>query len=121
VQDGGKTLDIPYVARNKIKLGTTFAYRDKYFITPQLFLIDRTNTELLDPQNPSKRQQSPAYALVNLHLGANNVWFKNLSLNFDVLNLLDRRYYNAGGSASTTFAAMPQQPRNLMFSLRYQF
>jgi outer membrane receptor protein involved in Fe transport len=121
VQDSGKTLDIPYVARNKLKLGTTFTYRDKYFITPQLYVIDRTNTELPDPQNPSKRQQSPAYALVNLHLGANNVLFKNMSLNFDILNLLDRRYYNAGGSATTTFAAMPQQPRSLMFSLRYQF
>jgi outer membrane receptor protein involved in Fe transport len=121
VENSGKTLDIPYVARNKIKLGTTFTYRNKYFITPQLYLIDRTNTELPDPQNPSKRQQSPAYALVNLHLGANNVLFKNVSLNFDILNLLDRRYYNAGGSATTTFAAMPQQPRSLMFSLRYQF
>jgi outer membrane receptor protein involved in Fe transport len=58
---------------------------------------------------------------MNLHLGANDVLFKNLSLNFDILNLLDRRYYNAGGAGSTTFTAMPQQPRSLMFYLRYQF
>lgn len=120
IENGGNILDIPYVARHKIKLGTTFTYRNKYFITPQFYFIDRTNTELLDAQNVLQRIQSPAYALINLHLGANNV-YKNVSLNFDILNVLDRHYYNAGGSASTTFASMPQQPRSLMFSLRYQF
>lgn len=117
----GNTADLPYIAAHKLKLGATLSYQNKYFITSKLYFIDRTNTNKNDSLQPGARLQSPGYALVNLHLGAHNL-FKDLSANIDVYNLFDRRYYNAGGiTSNVTFVSTPQSPRALRLSLRYQF
>ena len=39
----------------------------------------------------------------------------------DVTNVLDKRYYAAGGGGSMTFCDMPQQPRRWMLTLDYRF
>jgi peptidoglycan/LPS O-acetylase OafA/YrhL len=39
----------------------------------------------------------------------------------DVTNVLDKRYYAAGGGGSMTFWDMPQQPRRWMLTLDYRF
>jgi outer membrane receptor protein involved in Fe transport len=118
----GNTADLPYIARHKLKLGATFSYQNKYVVTPQIYLIGRTDTNKNDPSHPGGHLQSPGYALVNLHLGARQVLVKGLSTNLDIYNLFDTRYYNAGGvTSNVTFVGTPQPPRALMFSLRYQF
>ncbi|MCP4698143.1 MAG: TonB-dependent receptor [Gammaproteobacteria bacterium] len=112
-------VDLAYIAAHKLKLSATLRYRN-YFITPKIYLTGRANTGRVDKEHPGRRRQAPGYALVNLHLGAEELW-KNLSANLDIYNLFDTRYYAAAGSGSTTFVAMPQQPRATVFSLHYAF
>jgi outer membrane receptor protein involved in Fe transport len=111
-------LDLAYIAQHKIKLGTTLRYQEHFFITPKLYWIDDTNTGREDKSNPGKRLQSDGYVLMNLHLGAN---WRNFSFYLDIYNLFDTRYYNAGGSGSTTFVSMPQQPRSILLGVAYGF
>jgi outer membrane receptor for ferrienterochelin and colicins len=117
----GINMDLPYIATHKLKLGSTFLYQDKYFITPKLYLIGATNTKRSDSSDNSKRVQVGAYTLINLHLGIKDL-LPGLSLSLDIYNLADRRYGNAGGeTAATNFISAPQQPRSGMVSLTYRF
>ncbi len=116
-------MDLPYVAKHKLKLGSTFSYRN-YFLTSQLYYIGKTNTGLKNDNtdDPSDLQQAPDYFLMHLHFGANDILPK-LSAYVDILNVLDSRYYNAAGfgSSNSMFTQMPQQGRSIMFSLGYRF
>lgn len=115
----GKKLDLPYIARHKLKLGGTLKYRDRYFITSRISLIDRTSTYHMEPTG--EQTQSPGYVLADLHLGATKI-FKKLSVYLDIYNVLDTHYYNAGASSGElTLTAVPQQPRTFIVSLQYQF
>jgi len=110
-----------YIAEHKLKLGTTFRYRDRFTITPKLYLIGATTTERNDKTQPGERLKTPGYALMNLHFGAYKLMDRNLSAYLDIYNLFDRRYYAAYGSSSTTFVNMPQPPRSAMLTLEYRF
>jgi outer membrane receptor protein involved in Fe transport len=116
----GMAWDLPYLSRHKIKLGSTWRYLQKYVITPQLYLIGSTNSARQDKHNLGHRIKTAGYVLGHLHLGAENV-LPNLSAYLSFYNLFDTRYYAAAGSSSTTFTAMPQAGRSVIFSLRYQF
>ncbi len=119
-EDPGEPItDLPYIARHKLKLGATLRHGN-YFITPKLYLIGRANTGRNDKANPGARLQAPGYALMDLHLGAREM-YRGWSLYLDIYNLFDRRYYNAAGSASTTFVNMPQQPRSWWLTLEYRW
>jgi outer membrane receptor for ferrienterochelin and colicins len=119
--NGNIDMDLPYIATHKLKLGSTFLYQDKYFITPKLYLIGATNTKRSDSTDISKRVQAPGYALLNLHAGVREI-LPGLALNLDIYNLADRRYGNAGGeTAATNFISAPQQPRAWVVSLHYRF
>jgi len=113
-------VDLPYIAQHKFKLGATLSYQNKYFVTPTLYAIDRTNSKRIDSNNPTERLQSPGYVIMDLHLGAVDI-FDNLSANLDIYNLFDTHYYNTGGISSVTFLGVPQQPRSFVFSLSLKF
>ncbi|MFA7239507.1 MAG: TonB-dependent receptor [Sulfuricellaceae bacterium] len=115
------TLAQSYIPEQKLKLGNTFRYRDRYTITPKLYLIGATTTERNDKTQPGERLKTPGYALMNLHFGAHKLADRNLSAYLDIYNLFDRRYYVAAGSSSTTFVNMPQPPRSAMLTLEYRF
>lgn len=112
--------DLPYVAKHKAKLGMTFSYQNRYFITPKVYWVGRTNTNKNVSSTSTERQQSPSYVVANLHLGARN-FLGGLSANIDVYNLFNREYYNAGGESSTAFIATPQPLRTIMFSISYDY
>lgn len=126
---------IPYVASHKYKLGATLRYLDRFSITPRIHVIgDTTNGRKKAPGDPLLPQQScdrsmpapsrcttPGYTLVDLHLGWHRLLDGKATLWLDIYNLLDRRYYAAGGSGSRTFWDMPQQPRTWMISLDWRF
>ncbi len=118
--NNGIASTLPYVAQHKVKLGATFSYLDRYFVTPKIYWIGDTNTNKLDPLDPSRHLQASGYVLVDLHFGVLNV-VDQLSLNFDIYNLFDRHYYNAGGESSTTFVETPQALRSMVFSVRYDY
>lgn len=117
----GIDLDQSYIAEQKLKLGSTFRYRDRFTISPKLYLIGATTTGRSDKTKPGERLTTPGYALMNLHFGAHKLVDRNLSAYLDIYNLFDRRYYAAYGSSSTTFVNMPQPPRSFMLSLEYRF
>jgi outer membrane receptor protein involved in Fe transport len=123
VQQSPNTIELAQsdIAEQKLKLGTTFRYRDRFTITPKFYLIGATTTERNDKTQPGERLKTPGYALMNLHFGAYKLADRNLSAYLDIYNLFDRRYYAAYGSSSTTFVNMPQQPRSAMLTLEYRF
>jgi outer membrane receptor protein involved in Fe transport len=114
--------DLPYIASDTLKLGTTFRYQDRYTITPKLQWVGDTNTGRKSKTALGERLQTPGYTVANLHLGAHRLLADhNLSAYLDIYNLFDKRYYAAHGSASSTFVGVPQQPRTLMVSAEYRF
>ncbi|WP_404301944.1 TonB-dependent receptor plug domain-containing protein [Alicycliphilus denitrificans] len=131
----GVDWDIPYVARHKLKLGATLRWRDQFSITPRIYWTgDVTNGRKQAPADPllpqgacqgamtaPARCSTPGYTLVDLHLGWHRLLGGRATLWLDLYNLLDRRYYAAGGAGSRTFLDMPQQPRTWMVTLDYRF
>ncbi|MBV2234722.1 MAG: TonB-dependent receptor [Sterolibacterium sp.] len=134
-EGNGVSWDIPYVARHKIKLGTTLRWRESITITPKIYWTDEvTNgrtkapgSNLLPPASCQTTMQAPercttpGYTLVDLHLGWHKLLAGKATVWLDIYNLFDRRYHAAAGAGSLTFWDMPQQPRSWMLSLDYQF
>ncbi len=112
--------NLPYTAKHKLKLGSTFIYDNQYIITPKLYFIDNTTSFKLDSQNLTRRLETPEYAVFDLYLGMDDV-VKNLSLGLSINNVLDNHYYNVGGGSSANFLKVPQLSRSLIFSLQYRF
>ncbi len=136
IQDkDGVDWQIPYVASRQLKLGTTFAWRDRFSVTPKLRWSSRTtHARVKAPGNPllpaaacsttptaPTRCSTPGAAVLDLHLGWHQLLGGKATLWLDVTNLLDKRYYSAGGAGSMTFWDMPQQPRRWMATLDYRF
>ena len=128
----GVEWNIPNVASEKFKVGTTFRYHDLVSISPQLLWTgDTTNgrkkASSTLPQQCTmtmiapERCETSGYAVVNLHIGWHKLLNGRATLWLDVDNLFDKRYYAAHGSGSRTFYDMPQQPRSWMLSLDYRF
>jgi len=124
-QNSGDALemDLPYVAKHKLKFGSTFSYHN-YFLTSQLYYIGKANTGWKNDStdDPSDLRQAPDYFLMHLHFGANDILPK-LSAYVDIRNVFDSRYYTAAGLADNRymFMQMPQQGRSIVFSLEYRF
>ncbi len=113
----GTEFDIPFAAEHKLKLGTTFRYRDRLSITPRVLWIgDTSNDVRLTAPN---RRMTKGYAIADLHIGWHKLLNGKASAWLDINNLFDKRYYTAAGAG--TFVDMPQQPRTWMLSLEYPF
>lgn len=134
-EGNGVDWDIPYVTSHKLKLGATLRWRDQFSITPRVYWTGGVKngrksapSDPLLPQGACQgsmtapaRCTTPGYTLVDLHLGWHRLLDGHATLWLDVYNLLDRRYYAAGGAGSRTFLDMPQQPRTWMVTLDYRF
>ncbi len=110
--------DIPFVADHKLKLGTTFRYRDRFSVTPRLLWIGDTSNDRR-AATPPDRLMTPGYVVTDLHLGWHKLLNGKASAWLDINNLFDKRYYAAAGAGS--FVDMPQQPRTWTLSLEYPF
>lgn len=135
--DTGDGIDwqIPYVASRQFKLGTTLRWRDQVSITPKLrWSSATTNGRVKAPGNAllppaacsttptaPTRCSTPGAAVLDLHLGWHKLLDGKATLWLDVTNVLDKRYYAAGGGGGMTFWDMPQQPRRWMLTLDYRF
>lgn len=114
-------VDRTFVPTNKVKLGLTFRYKEKYFLTPQFYWVDTVKTEVVElVGGGTSPEEVRSYSLVNLHAGIDDI-LPGLSLSLRVDNLFDRRYYNAGTANTVTFAESPQNPRLIIFGLRYTY
>lgn len=109
-------LDLPYTSLHNLKLGATFKYQNKYFITAKM----RANSPIymLSPDpTVNKHQDVAGNAVFDLHFGAPIM--KNLSATLDVYNALSTRYYNA--SLLYPNNAAPQPLLEWRLSLHYRF
>lgn len=114
-------VDLPFVARNKIKVGLTYRYKARYFVSPIVYWIDDTSTDVVDiVVGGVNARQSRGYTLVGLNAGIDEL-LPGLALTLKIDNLLDERYYNAGTGVNITFAQSPQNPRRATLGLRYEF
>ena len=105
------------MAHHKVKGGVTMK-GGNYFVTPSFRWIGKTNSTRTDSNNAEKRMQANSYVVVNLHMGINEI-SENLSATLTIDNLLDKRYYN-GGAGSSNFVSTPQEPRKIIFTLKYK-
>lgn len=112
------TFKAPYLPRHKLKVGATLSYLNKWFVTPKLYLVERTKLFRFD--ETGWQLDSPGYVTANLHAGYRIN--EQLSTSLDIYNVFDTHYYHAGGSnLDTSFDAQPQPLRTFVFSLKYLF
>ncbi len=109
--------DLQYAATHKIGAGITLNYNGRIFLTPKLRIVSPTMTKQASAGFP----RSPGYAVVDLHAGVRNLFgVSGLAVELDILNLLDKRYYNAGGVASDhNFERNPQPRGSFFLSISY--
>lgn len=118
---GGVEWDQTNIASQKVKAGVTLRYQDWLTVTPRLQWIGETTTGRKNTLAPGERVTVAPYALASLHIGAHKLGGDNLSLYFDIYNLLDKRYYLAHASSSDTLIGVPGQPRTFVGTLEYRF
>ena len=113
--------ELPLISKNKVKLGVSYRYKGKYYLSVNTNWIDSTSTDTPDiAVGSTKSKEARSYTLVGLNAGVDDI-LPGLSLNLRVENLLDRKYFNAGTGVNITFAESPQNPRVISFGLKYKF
>lgn len=114
----GGSQALPFVARQKLKLGTSWKLLDNVIVTLNLIASDKVpalqSTALPMPAG------APGYGVVHLHSTINNV-IPGLDLVVGVENLLDKRYYNTGDNVTTTLVSSPQNPRLWTLGAHFRF
>ena len=111
---------LPLTAKHKVKAGATLHYKDWLTVTPMMRWIDNTNHYSTVSAGSGELRQIPSYFLVDLHASAKI--HDQVTAYVTVENLLDRRYYNAGGEGGTANpVAMPQDALRLWTGLRLEF
>lgn len=119
--DDDRNWDLPYVAKHKLKLGSTWRYGDTLTITPRLTWVGKTTTGRRNPARPGRHLTADAWWVASLHVGWHRLLDGRATLWLDIDNLFDRRYHVAHGAAESTLLTMPQQPRSWMATLEYRF
>ncbi len=116
-----KKVDLPFVSPHKLKLGLTYRYRGRYYLTPLVYWIDDSSTDVdALVGGGASTTSAGSYWLVGLRAGVEDI-IPGLSFSLRVDNLFDQRYANAGTGVSITFAESPQNPRTVLCGLRYAF
>ena len=116
------TVDLPFVAKNKIKLGLTYDHQKKYFLTPLVYWIDETSADAPPVGSSSLTSStSRSYTLVGLNIGVRDKK-RGLTINLKIDNLFNRKYYNAGlGDGLMTYVEVPQNPRQIYLGIKADF
>jgi|AMFO01.1.fsa_nt_gi Outer membrane receptor proteins, mostly Fe transport len=99
-----------FFSPHKIKGGLTIGYRSHYFTTLRFRYVSSTLSGIFDGSNPTRRKRIPGYLVWDLHLGKQKIT-PSLTIELDVRNLFDLRYYQPGMGTKTAFLENPQDPR----------
>ncbi|HEV8574246.1 MAG TPA: hypothetical protein VGR43_06000, partial [Dehalococcoidia bacterium] len=117
----GLKVPLPFVSREKVKLGVTYNYRDQFVVTPTVSWIGQSHSFTINPSSPFFGKTAvPGYTLVNLYVERRNI-AKNTSLFVRVSNLLNRRYFNAGSAGGFSFLRAPQEQRWLTAGITHTY
>lgn len=114
---GNETL--PYSARHKAKIGSTFRWPMGLFISPTIYLMDKSNVPSSAAKN-GRSLTSPAYGLLNIYAGYEQI-IEGVSGFLRIENVTSRRYYNAAGSADTSLVQLPQLRRSVTLGVEVVF
>ncbi|VAW68404.1 hypothetical protein MNBD_GAMMA09-2253 [hydrothermal vent metagenome] len=118
--DAGLKTGLPMVAKFKLTVGTTIAYRNLYLITPELYWIDETSSNQADPLDSAKKNTVPSQFIMNLNAEARVS--ANFTVRLAINNLFDKTYVNAPfGSSFFTLSQAPQPGRLTTMSITYNF
>ena len=110
---------LPYTARHKLKLGATFRWPQGLFISPSVYLIDKSRV----PNSASKNGRSlvsPAYGLLNIYAGYDQI-VAGINAFLRIENVTSRRYYNAGGTSDISIVQLPQLRRSVTLGAELEF
>lgn len=111
--------DLPYVSRDKAKLGLTWNHNSRWYAS---VLSRYVGPAQLDNSNGLERglidRKSPGYTVVDLFVGADRL-LGPVDLSLRVSNLFDRRYYNAAEGFFSTFAYAPQDSRQIWLAAEF--
>jgi outer membrane receptor protein involved in Fe transport len=110
------TFALPFVSKHKVKVGLTYDYDDRYFLSPSLYWISRATTHTFTSRNT----KASSYFLTNLVGGVRNI-AEGLDLTVRVDNVFNRKYYHAGFGSFPDFLNSPQDPRTFKVILNYRF
>ncbi len=111
--------NLPNIATHKLKLGTTYIYKQKYILTPTLIWIGRTYSSQSQPEQLALLQTIASYWKMDLYAKTKINNYFNFFLNIN--NIFDKRYYNTGDAYSASRVASPQDPRVISAGFDYQF
>ncbi len=112
----GIVTDLPYTASFKLKIGATYRYRD-FYISPTVYRIGDSNSSEL---GSAIGFETDAFTIANMHIGYDGLG-DGVSLYLKVANLFDTRYRVPGSGDITVFDAAPQNGRQMILGLRYDF
>ena len=119
-RENGDKKELPFVAKHKFKAGLSYRPFKNLVVSPTIYWIGETNSVWEDENDPQKRKKVDGYQLVNLHLAYERI-FDHFTFALDITNLLNKKYYNAGGTTSTAFVSAPQDPFQIRGGLIYNF
>lgn len=117
--DGSYEIPAPFVSEHKAKFGMTYIYRTRYIITPSLNYVGDIDAFVTDTSNPLFGTKIKGHTIVNLNMSAERLW-NNISLEFKITNLFDKKHYNAAFGGSALYE-VPQDTRVFYLGLRYDF
>lgn len=110
---------LPYNARHKLKLGSTWRWPRGVFISPTLYVIDKTRVPSSAAKN-GRSLVSPAYALLNIYAGYEQI-VTGVNTFLRIENVTSRRYYNAGGTSDISIVQLPQLRRTVTLGMELEF
>ncbi|MEH6343765.1 MAG: TonB-dependent receptor [Bermanella sp.] len=110
-------VELPFVAKNKVKLGATFKYK-QYFFSPSIHWIDSTSGS---ETGEDIGRTVPEYTLANVYLGTRAFFNSKLELGLRIHNIFNEKYENSNVNDEFEFFGKPQQTRSwqLDMSLKY--
>lgn len=110
---------LPYTARHKLKLGATFRWSQGLFVSPSVYLIDKSRVPNSAAQN-GRSLVSPAYGLLNIYAGYDQI-IAGINAFLRIENVTSRRYYNAGGTSDISIVQLPQLRRSVTLGTELEF
>lgn len=113
-RSNGQTVKMPFLARQKLKLGASIQASPHWLISPRWQLISSTMNNYIDPTG--SRQGAAGYGVVDINFQ------RSFSGGFALIrvdNVFDHRYGNAGfeNGGNSTLPSVPQPPRTISLEL----
>jgi outer membrane receptor protein involved in Fe transport len=118
---GGQREALLFTTPHKVKLGTTFHFRDNYYITARMQASKAVTSSL--PVGQGRYGEAPGFAVMDLRFGLAQSDSRRWHTALEINNLFDTRYYHAvvDNSAGRGYADASQPGRNINLVVQYDW